>query len=151
MNSVETNTKIEEAQNIVRGVHQSYYGECTYEAIYIIKVFELNFNLGSSIKYIKRAGKKTPTREIDLAKAYWYLREELKDPYQSVIEVRPEHIAIMNGVGKDWGLNDNLSNAVHNILLSAISSKPANQTALHHAIKNLVAELETLGITDSPF
>lgn len=151
MDNNETVTSAEIAQNIIRGIHQSYYGECTYEAIYIIKTFKLDFNLGSSVKYIKRAGKKTKNREIDLAKAYWYLREELNDPYQCVVDMQPEHISIMFEIGKDWGLSDNLSDAVGNILLSAVSSNPSSQTALRYALKGLAAELETMGITDSPF
>jgi len=40
---------------------------------------------------------------------------------------------------------------VANILLSAISSSPASQTALAYALKGLTSELETMGITNSPF
>ena len=151
MNDRETEVRVTEAQSVVRGEHQSYYGECQFEAIYVIRTFKLNFNLGSAVKYIKRAGKKTLNREMDLAKAYWYLESELKNPYQCLVEDSPEHIGIMAEIGEDWKLSDNLRDAVANILLSAISSNPASQTALTYALKGLAAELETMGITNSPF
>lgn len=46
------------------------------EVIDIIESFELNFNLGNTIKYVLRAGKKGNKKE-DLEKAVWYLKREL--------------------------------------------------------------------------
>jgi len=46
------------------------------EVIDIIENFELNFNLGNTIKYVLRAGKKGNKKE-DLEKAVWYLKREL--------------------------------------------------------------------------
>jgi hypothetical protein len=47
------------------------------EVIDIIDSFNLNFNLGNSIKYILRADKKGNKKQ-DLEKALWYLDHELK-------------------------------------------------------------------------
>lgn len=47
------------------------------EVIDIIESFELNFNLGNTIKYVLRAGKKGNKKE-DLEKAVWYLNRELE-------------------------------------------------------------------------
>jgi hypothetical protein len=37
-----------------------------------------SFNLGNAIKYIWRAGLKSPNREEDLAKARWYINREIQ-------------------------------------------------------------------------
>lgn len=54
---------------------QHYQGK-GLEAIDVIESFELNFNLGNTIKYVLRAGKKGNKKE-DLEKAVWYLKREL--------------------------------------------------------------------------
>lgn len=46
------------------------------EVIDIIENFDLNFNLGNTVKYVLRAGKKGNKKE-DLEKAVWYLKREL--------------------------------------------------------------------------
>lgn len=58
--------------------HPDHYGgkENPYEAIKVIMAWELDFCLGNAIKYISRAGKKDPEKEIeDLKKAIWYLQK----------------------------------------------------------------------------
>lgn len=57
--------------------HPEYYGggENPYEAIKVIEAWGLGFHLGNTVKYISRAGKKDPDKEIqDLEKAVWYLQ-----------------------------------------------------------------------------
>lgn len=54
-----------------------YGGDTTYEAIKVIDAWGLGFNLGNTVKYISRAGKKTPSRLKDLKKAEWYLQREI--------------------------------------------------------------------------
>lgn len=50
------------------------------ESINVIEEFNLGFNLGNSVKYILRAGKKPgQDKETDLRKAIWYLERELKN------------------------------------------------------------------------
>ena len=46
------------------------------QPIDVIEAFDLGFNLGNSVKYILRAGKKD-NRATDLAKALWYIQREL--------------------------------------------------------------------------
>ena len=61
--------------------HPTHYGgeENLYEAIKVIEAWELGFCLGNAVKYIARAGKKDPAKEIeDLEKAVWYLRREIE-------------------------------------------------------------------------
>ena len=58
--------------------HPKHYQGNKYEVIDIIEDFNLNFSLGSAIKYILRAGKKDD-RNQDLEKAIWYLKRELEN------------------------------------------------------------------------
>ena len=59
--------------------HPSHYTFGNYEVIDVINDWKLNFNRGNAIKYIARAGKKNPDKEIeDLEKAVFYLQDEIK-------------------------------------------------------------------------
>lgn len=59
--------------------HPEHYGgkNNPYEAIKVIEAWELGFNLGNTVKYISRAGKKDDTLQ-ELEKAVWYLKREIK-------------------------------------------------------------------------
>ena len=57
--------------------HPSHYNMGKYEAIDVIEDWQLNFNLGNTIKYISRAGHKDDIVQ-DLKKALWYLEREIK-------------------------------------------------------------------------
>lgn len=61
--------------------HPEHYGgeENVYEAIKVIENWNLDFHLGNTVKYISRAGKKDPSKEIeDLKKAMFYLDRKIK-------------------------------------------------------------------------
>lgn len=60
---------------------QHYGGkENPYEAIKVIEAWSLGFNLGNTVKYISRAGKKDAAKEIeDLEKAAWYLNRHIEN------------------------------------------------------------------------
>jgi len=59
--------------------HPDHYQSENIEAIDVIEAFELNFSLGSAVKYILRAGKKpSETAEEDLSKAVWYIQREIE-------------------------------------------------------------------------
>lgn len=55
--------------------HPNHYGgDTTYEAIKVIEAWGLGFSLGNLVKYVARAGKKDPVKELeDLKKARFYL------------------------------------------------------------------------------
>lgn len=60
--------------------HPSHYGgqNNPYEAIKVIHAWDLGFDLGNTVKYISRAGKKDPNKEIeDLEKAEFYLKSRI--------------------------------------------------------------------------
>ena len=60
--------------------HPDYYGgDGTYEVLKVIEALEMDFHLGNVFKYIARAGKKDPAKEIeDLKKAQVYLRRKIE-------------------------------------------------------------------------
>lgn len=55
--------------------HPNHYGgDTVYEAIKVIEAWDSGFHIGNVIKYLSRAGKKDPGKELeDLKKALWYL------------------------------------------------------------------------------
>ena len=59
--------------------HPKHYNfGASYEVIDVIEDWQLNFNLGNAVKYIARAGRKDPSKEIeDLSKAVWYVQREI--------------------------------------------------------------------------
>ena len=61
--------------------HPNHYvgKDNNYEAIKVIDAWGLGFSLGNTVKYISRAGKKNPTKELeDLKKALWYLNHHIE-------------------------------------------------------------------------
>ncbi len=59
--------------------HPSHYTDGKIEVIDFIEDKKLNYHRGNAIKYISRAGKKNPDKEIeDLKKARWYIDREIK-------------------------------------------------------------------------
>lgn len=61
--------------------HPDHYGgDTTYEAIKVIEAWGLGFSLGNLVKYVARAGKKDPAKELeDLKKARFYLERHIKN------------------------------------------------------------------------
>jgi hypothetical protein len=58
--------------------HPKHYTDGKIEVIDFIEDKGLNFHKGNVVKYVVRAGKKDPSKEIeDLKKALWYLNREI--------------------------------------------------------------------------
>ena len=58
----------------------SHYTSGNIEVIDFIEDKHLGFCLGNVVKYVARAGKKDPSKEIeDLKKAEWYLKRRIKE------------------------------------------------------------------------
>lgn len=58
----------------------TYYTDGKIEVIEYIEDKKLGFCLGNAVKYISRAGKKDPTKEVeDLKKAIWYIDRRIKE------------------------------------------------------------------------
>lgn len=63
---------------------QHYGGDTTYEAIKVITAWGLGFDLGNVTKYVARAGKKDPSKELeDLRKARFYLEHRINQLEQN--------------------------------------------------------------------
>lgn len=62
--------------------HPAHYGgDIVYEVIKVITAWRLGFNLGNTVKYIARAGKKGRRKGdklTDLKKAQFYLNYEIE-------------------------------------------------------------------------
>lgn len=58
--------------------HPAHYGgaDNPYETIKVIEAWRLGFNLGNTVKYISRSGKKDAALQ-ELKKARWYLDREI--------------------------------------------------------------------------
>ena len=58
----------------------SHYTDGKIEVIDFIEDKKLGFCLGNAVKYIARAGKKDPAKEVeDLKKAEWYVKRRIKE------------------------------------------------------------------------
>jgi len=72
--------------------HPSHYGgaDNPYEAIKVIEAWEADFNIGTTLRYLCRCGKKTiggsaeEMRLEDLKKARWYLDREIQNIEKSM-------------------------------------------------------------------
>ena len=64
----------------------SHYTDGKIEVIDYIEDKKLGFCLGNAIKYISRAGKKDPTKEVeDLKKARWYIDRRIKEVEEGIV------------------------------------------------------------------
>jgi hypothetical protein len=58
--------------------HPAHYTDGKIEVIDFIEDKNLNYHRGNAVKYIARAGKKDPAKEIeDMQKAAWYINREI--------------------------------------------------------------------------
>ena len=59
--------------------HPSHYTDGRIEVIDFIEDKRLNYHRGNALKYLCRAGKKDPAKEVeDLQKAVWYINREIQ-------------------------------------------------------------------------
>lgn len=79
MNQREVIVTIDEDDNN-QVIHPQHYGgkDNPYEAIKVIEAWGVGFNLGNTLKYISRAGKKDNIIQ-DLEKALFYLDREIQN------------------------------------------------------------------------
>lgn len=70
--------------------HPAHYGgDTVYETIKVIEAWGLDrdFCLGNCVKYISRADKKHPAREVeDLLKALWYLQRAIDQRENAAVQ-----------------------------------------------------------------
>jgi len=67
----------------------SHYTSSKVEVIDAIEAWGLGYHLGNVVKYVARAGKKNPTKDIqDLEKAAWYLNRRIENLKQERGEIK---------------------------------------------------------------
>ena len=60
--------------------HPAHSTDGRIEVIEYIEDKKLGYCLGNAVKYISRAGKKDPAKEVeDLEKAVWYIQRRIKE------------------------------------------------------------------------
>jgi hypothetical protein len=60
--------------------HPAHYNSGKIEVIEAIEDWKLDYPTGNAVKYIARAGRKNPEKEIeDLEKAVWYLNRKIEN------------------------------------------------------------------------
>ena len=60
--------------------HPGHYTDGAIEVIEYIEDKKFGYHLGNAVKYISRAGKKDPSKEIeDLQKAVWYINRHIEN------------------------------------------------------------------------
>ena len=85
--------------------HPSHYTDGKIEVIDFIEDKNLNFHRGNAVKYIARAGKKNPEKEVeDLEKAVWYTNREIQRINgQSKNSVLLDHLeALKKFINGEW-------------------------------------------------
>ena len=72
-------TNMKENKTLTNQVkHPPHYTHGGIETLDYIECKELGFHLGNCVKYVSRAGKKDPTKELeDLKKAQFYLNRHI--------------------------------------------------------------------------
>ena len=66
--------------------HPSHYTDGKIEVIDFIEDKKLGFCLGNAVKYIARAGKKDPSKEVeDLKKAAWYVDRRIREIEEGLV------------------------------------------------------------------
>lgn len=85
-------SELDNAINIINGVNEDvvncpkHYTDGKIEVIEFIEDKKLGFCLGNAVKYIARAGKKDPTKEVeDLKKARWYIERRIKELTEGIV------------------------------------------------------------------
>lgn len=58
--------------------HPAHYTFGRYEVIDVIEDWGLDYHIGNAVKYLARAGRKDPAKELeDMEKAQWYLERAI--------------------------------------------------------------------------
>lgn len=114
--------------------HPSHYADGNIEVIDFIESRNFPYHLGNVVKYVSRAGKKNPDKELeDLFKARWYLNrfaeKRIENTTNSLGKISPVDFA------NDKKLSAELTN-----MLSALCHKDLDEAAnyLNKHISNVI-------------
>lgn len=114
-----------------------YYDNNGRQPRHVIEAYNMHtgFNLGSVLKYVCRAGKKTPDALGDLQKALTYVEFEL-DPVKKRMDALPRP----TDLARELGLRGEAVEAFFCLLRAAQGSRTALET-LHKHITNMIEDL----------
>jgi hypothetical protein len=83
-----------------------HYNTGKIEVIEFLEDQKLNFHRANAVKYITRAGRKSPEKEIeDLEKAAWYINRDielLKSQKEKREPIRPNDMTTQKGEAQKW-------------------------------------------------
>jgi hypothetical protein len=78
--------------------HPAHYNSGRIEVIEAIEDWSLTYHEGNAVKYIARAGRKNPDKEVeDLQKAIWYLNRKVQlllSEQDGVVAPKPDNTPI---------------------------------------------------------
>lgn len=93
--------------------HPPHYRAGGFECIEIIEAYRLGYHLGNALKYLWRAGRKSPDVIVDLRKAVWYCRRAVDRGHDMTHGIpspsRPLPLAIADALGLSVTLTRALS------------------------------------------
>lgn len=112
-----------------------HYDNNGRQPIHIIEAYDLNFNMGNVLKYICRAGKKSPNPREDLEKALTYTAFEL-NPVKKRKDALPRPHDLIHEFG--------LSGHAEQMFLHIIQYAQGNRIALAKLHSLLTRMLEDL-------
>jgi hypothetical protein len=109
--------------------HPAHYGgaDDPYEAIKVIEAWGAGFNVGSALKYLRRAGRKSGESDVvDLEKALFYIQREIdlrkgKRPAEDVA-IAYRQRAEVERVGEALGLALGLSTSAQPVLVTVLDA-----------------------------
>lgn len=112
-----------------------HYDNSGRQPIHVIEAYDLNFNMGNVLKYICRAGKKSPNPREDLEKALTYTAFELNP-----VKKRAANLPDSYRLAQELGLRERAIGAFREI----IKYSQGNEIALKYLHAALTQILEDL-------
>lgn len=112
--------------------HPSHYTDGKIEVIDFIEDKNLNFHRGNAVKYIARAGKKNPDKEVeDLEKAVWYTNREIQRiSGKSQHSVIVEHLEVLKKfINGEWVDTDTICDILGIDFSTGLKQFDFNRTA----------------------
>ena len=130
--------------------HPAHYGgaDDPFEVIKIIEAWCLGFSLGNALKYIARAGKKTPDLLTDLKKARWYLARAITRCYLFTDGHRENNTVQALGACTVWRLTPPLLDVV--VMIGSAASRHIDSGRIATDLRAALASLDQVIALNTP-
>lgn len=96
--------------------HPPHYRVGNLECIDVIEAYRLGYHLGNVVKYLWRAGRKTPDVIVDLRKAVWYCRRAVDRGQDMTHGIPSPSRSLPLAIAEALGLSVTLTRALSAIL-----------------------------------